>query len=211
MAILIAIVSIAGAVGAWRASVSSIHAAALDQEAVQQLVQVEQRKAALVGQVANDLQLLARYQEHVKSWRLLTAQADRLRDKNEELAQSFEAMAQGELAEARALRPFFEAATPDFGDEKGTVVYDPSFVLRNLEQGDQDLAVLKPEETFEEAHHGHGKVVDLVGVVALFIAAVFLLTVAQFARRGLRGIFAGAGVGVMVVGFAVFAYVETQL
>jgi hypothetical protein len=211
VAVLIAIVSIAGAVGAWRASVSSIHAAALDQEGEQQLVQQEQRKAALVGKVANDLQLLARYQGHVKSWRILSTQADRMRPRNEDLAQSFEAQAQGELSQARALRPFFEAATPDFGDERGTVAYDPAFVLRNLEEGDPDLAVLRPDETFEEAHDAHGKTVDLVGVVALFIASVFMLTVAQFTRRGLRELFAVAGILVMVAGFVLFAVVEATL
>jgi hypothetical protein len=208
VAVLIAVVSIAGAVVAWRASVSSITAAALDQEAEQQLLQQQAREAVLKGQVANDLVVYVRYQEHVKAWRLLSKKADEIRDHNSSLAASFDTQAQGELALARSLRLYFQGGTPDFGDAKGNVVYDATFVLRNVIEGDPQLAVLHPDETFLEAHDVHGKTVNLVAIVALFIAAVFLLTIAQFARRGLRFLFAGAGVLVTTAGFALWAIVE---
>ena len=208
VAALIAIVSIAGAVVAWRASVSSIHAAALDQEAEQQLLQQQQREALLKGQVANDLVVFARYQEHVRAWRLLAAKADDVRKGDPDLANSFDTQAQGELALARTIRPYFQAGTPDFGDASGAVVYDPQFVLRNLVGSDPQLAVLHPEETFEEAHAAHTKVVDLIAIVALLIAAVFLLTLAQFARRRIRMVFAGAGVLVALSGVVLLTLVE---
>jgi hypothetical protein len=211
VAVLIAVVSIAGALVAWRASLASIHAAALDQDAEQQLVQQEQRRAALEGQVANDLQLYGRYQEHIKAWRLLSAQADRIRSHNPDLAITLGAQAQNELGLARTLRPFFQAGLPDFGDDNGTVVYDPQFVLRNLFTGDRELAVLDPDEVFEEADDAHGKTVDLVAIVALLIAAIFLLTLAQFVRSNNRRLLAGAGAVVALAGIVLFVLVELSL
>jgi hypothetical protein len=208
VAVLIALVSISGALVAWRASVSSINAAALDQEAEQQLLQQQQREAVLKGQVANDLIVFSRYQEHVKSWRLLSKKAEQLRPHNPALADSFDTQAQGELALARSFRSYFQAGTPDFGNASGDVAYDPAFVLRNLLQSDPQLAVLHPDTTFEEAHHAHGVTVDLVAIVALLIAAVFLLTLAQFAGVGIRLFFAGIGVVVAVTGLSLWILVE---
>jgi hypothetical protein len=208
VAALIALVSIGGALVAWRASVSSIHGAALDQEAEQQLLQQQERQAVLKGQVANDLVVFARYQEHVKAWRLLSANASRIRSKNPDLANSFDTQAQGELALARSARGFFQAGTPDFGNASGDVTYDPQFVLRNLLGSDPELAVLHPDATFAQAQDAHNKTVDLIAIVALLIAAVFLLTLAQFTGVGIRMFLAGSGALVAVAGLVLWALVE---
>ncbi|HZD17480.1 MAG TPA: hypothetical protein VE669_05010, partial [Actinomycetota bacterium] len=136
IAICIAVVSVLGAVAAWRAAVVSIRASDLNEDGLLALVQKEQVRTQLESTVDEDLRLFAEYQEHIKSWRLLQRDARKMRGSHPDLAESMRAEAQGELAVARALIPFFRGGTPDLGNGKGTVVYDRDFVLRNLQEVD---------------------------------------------------------------------------
>lgn len=211
IAALIAITSILGAVVAWRASVSSTAAGDLDEQATQELVLQEQELASLEGLVANDLRLFGQYQEHILSWRILLKQADTARKDNVALADQLKAEGLGELSLARSLRAFFQGATPTFGDADGKVVYDRDFVLANLKENDQELKVLRPDVTFENAESEHDRTVKLVAVFTLVIVALFFLTIAQFARENVRTIFAIAGVAIAIGGLAGFVIVETGI
>lgn len=206
--ILIAVVSVLGAVVAMRASQLSIRASDLNETGLLQFVQREQELAAAEAAVDEDLRLLAQYQGHIRAWRLLEEDAGRIREDNPELAEALELQAQGELALARSLRPFFQAQLPDFGDREGVVEYDREEALRFLVEGNQRLQDLRPAETLERAREEHGRTVNLVLTVALFIAALVFLTVAQFASRSIRGAFAVGGVVVALAGVVVFVVLE---
>jgi hypothetical protein len=50
--------------------------------------------------------------------------------------------------------------------------------------------------------------VDMIGTGILVAVALLLLTAAQLARRGVRGIFAGAGAATLAVGGVLYVLVE---
>jgi hypothetical protein len=96
---------------------------------------------------------------------------------------------------------------PSFGDENGIVEFDPAVQVRALEDANLDLTGLHPALTFAAAADAHQRSQHLVGIAVLFAASLLFLTLAQVARRGTRGIFAVAGVVVMVASSALFLLV----
>lgn len=194
VAVLIAIVSALGAVAAWRASVLSIQASDLVEDGLLELVQREQLRAQIESKMSEDLRLLAEYQEHLSAWRLLEEDAERVRGRDPQLAETLEAQAQGELALVRALRPFFRSFAPGLGPPRHAIRYDREFIFNQQVEFTPRYTQLRPEATFADARRAHDRNVRLVLVVALFIAGLFFLTLAQFTSVRIRGIFASAGV-----------------
>lgn len=207
IAICIAVVSVLGAVAAWRAAVVSIRASDLNEDGMLALVQKEQVRAQLEALVDEDLRLFAEYQEHIKHWKLLQRDARKVRGRNPELAEALNAEAQGELATARAMIPFFRGGNPGLGGGTGDVAYDREFVLDNLKVFDPVFRELHPEDSFALARQEHARTVQLVLVLALFVAGLFFLTLAQFAREAIRGIFAGAGIVTALVALGLLVVV----
>ncbi len=205
VAILIAVVSILGAVVTARASVLSVTASDDDQLSLQELVQQQQILADIEAQIAQDLRLLGAYQEHILTWRILEEQAKKVR--NPSLRARLESEARTEHSLARTMRASFNF-TPDLGDEDGRVEYDVPFVRRYLHETSVELKDLRPDDTFQEGQELHVQIVRLIGVAALLIASLFFLTLAQFRRRNVRGIFAGSGIGVLLIAIALFVVVE---
>src|SRR5437868_5450272 len=82
-AILVAIPLVAtlAALVAGRAAVKSVRAESYDAEAVQQFTQQQQLTAGDYGQAFQDLRLLPLYQESVRSWRLLSQDAEKTSDR----------------------------------------------------------------------------------------------------------------------------------
>jgi hypothetical protein len=207
--VLIAVVSILGAVVVWRASVDSSDASDLGQQGIQQLILQQQKRGDIEAGVARDFRLFADYQEHVMNWRQLLAQADRAASSQPALAVALREQARRELFEARTIRPLIQPFDrPDFGDASGVVSFDPARQARALEDSDLELTGLRPDLSFEAERAGHRRALHLVGDAVLFAAALLFLTLAQVARRGARGIFAVAGVAVMLVATVLFAIIE---
>jgi hypothetical protein len=206
VALSMALVSALSAIIAWRAAVVSIRASDLNEDGMLELVQREQIEGRLNSLVQQDLRLFVEYQEHVKAWRLLEADAEQVRPQHPDLSADLDAQARSELALARALRPFFRSIAPDLGNRKGDVEFNGDAALEYLTQTDAGLRQLHPEATFDEAEDEHARVVNLVLTAALMIVALLLLTLAQFGARSIRGIFAWAGGVVAVVGATLFAF-----
>jgi hypothetical protein len=204
VAVLIAVVSALGATAAWRSSVVSIRAGDLTEDGLLELVQREQIRAQLESQIDEDLRLLAQYQRHVNAWRLLRADARAERKSDPDLAETLEAQARTEIGLARALAPFFRTTYPGLGEEDGTFVVDRDFLLRQLLEFEGEYTDLKPEATFRESRDTFTTTVNLVLVVALFIASLFFLTLAQFTGERIRGLFAGAGIVVAMTAIGLF-------
>lgn len=211
VAVLIAVASILSAVVAWRASAASRAAGDLDEQGTQEQVLQEQELASIEGLVANDQRLFARYQEHILAWRILQKQSRDTRAGNAALADSLDTEASAQLALARSLRRFFQGATPDFGNEEGIVEYNREFVLRNLRESNAALTELDPEATFLAAAREHDRTIRLVGVFTAVVAALFFLTIAQFAGSAIRGIFALAGAVVGLAGLIMLVLIETRV
>jgi len=206
--VLIAVVSSLGAIVVWRASVESSNASDLSQQGTQQLILQQQTRSSIESGVARDFRLFTEFQEHVMNWRLLLAQADRTAKSDASLAADLRAQARGELSSARHIQPLIQNFDrPTYGDADGVVPFDPARLVNALSESNLELTGLRPDLTFADADEAHHRSLYLVGIAVLVAASLLFLTFAQVARRGARGVFAVAGVVVLVVAGALFVVV----
>lgn len=207
VAILIAAVSVLGAIVAWRASVYSTDASNLDQQATQELVRRQQILASFRGFVSQDRRFHGPYQEHVKAATLLDRESRAVRRRNPVHATELRAQAQEERALARSLAHFFYSQTPDDPTAAGNVAYDAGAGLQYLEEVDAELPMLHPVAVAREARRLHHRTVRLVGVAAVFVVALFFLTLAELTRPAVRPFFAASGSLAFIGGIALFVLV----
>ena len=210
LAVLIGFASVFSAIIAWQASLASIDASRYESLAVQQQARQDQIEREIEGTVEQDQRFVAEYQEHALAARQIQSQADSVRATDSAAADALDVQAQSESAQARALAPFFLGASGITLDEDGTVPYDKDFVQRNLEDADPELRDLRTSNVAEQAKSADDKSIQLVGVAAVIIAALFFLTVAQVSRTRLRvrQAFFVAGGLMVVVGTLLFVLVE---
>jgi hypothetical protein len=202
IALLITAVSILSAVAAWRASVVSGDAGSLDQRATQERVRKQQIEGQLDAVVQQDLRLFPRYLTHLRSYQTLTKRAKAKEDEDALLAGDLRRDAGEELALTRLLYQelYFK---PIFGD----AVYDEAGARAYLRTTDSDLASLDPDKALDLAQEERDRGTTLVGVTALFIGALFFLTLAQVGRRLARKGFALVGLLLMMGASIAFAVV----
>jgi hypothetical protein len=206
--VLIAVVSIIGAVDVWRASVESSDGSDFAQQGTQQLILQQQTRGSIEAGVARDFRLFTQFQEHVMNWRQLLSQADTVASSDPTLAAGLRSQARTELSAARHIRPLMQNFDrPDFGDARGVVQFDPAQQATALEAADLELSGLRPDLSFADADSAHRRALHLVGIAVLFAAALLFLTFAQVARRGARGIFALAGIAAMLAATVLFVVV----
>ena len=208
IALMIAVVSVAGAVVAWRASVAETAAEEMHVRYVQELLQVELRNAYWDGMIDQDLRFFARYQAHLRAYRMLGREAARTEDTVQRAI--LDSQAQAELAMARLEQGYFRAGTPDFGNRDGQVVYDPDYVKNAKTSNDATLLSLHPSDTKDAAERAHTRAWWLDGVFALLILSLFFLTVGSLRRRALDDVWVVAGGAVALSGLIAFIWVMTR-
>jgi hypothetical protein len=210
LALLIGFASIMSAFVAWRASLASIDASRYESLAVQQQARQQQIERELEGLVEQDLRFINSYQEHALAARELNAQAEALRDTDPDAANLLDLQAQGESALARSVIPFFMGASGIALADDGSVPYDRAFVLRNLEQGNIEWRELRVQPAPELAQRADARTIYLIAVAALFVAALFFLTIAQVSRTliRVRQVFFVGGAALALVGMLGFILVE---
>ncbi len=209
LAILIGLASLLSAALAWRASLASIDSSLYQSLSVQQQARVEQIERQLEGIVGQDERFVGAYQEDAVVAHQLAVQADQLRSSDPATADQLDLEAQARLALARSVEPFFQGANVSVADD-GTVAYDHAYVLRNLESINVELRELRTENSGELADRADNRSLNLIGVAALIVAALFLLTIAEVShgRVRLRQAFLVAGAVMVVTGTVAFALVE---
>jgi hypothetical protein len=208
IAVLIALVSILGAVVAFSGTLAEQEARRLDQQGIQDAARQQQIVTDLQATVNADLRYLAPYQEHLKAAQVLDEQATSLDATDPSGAALLRAQAQSERVLARTLQGFFQGALPDPGTTSGTPVkYDAAAALRRLENNNADLHQLRPEATLALAEEKHAQSVDLAGLVTMFIAALLFLTLAQFTRPSVRRLYGVAGVATAIGGVLLWVVV----
>jgi hypothetical protein len=209
VAIIIAAVSILGAVVAWRGALVANSAGVKDQVYIQQLAEQQQSIALLTSRVEEDVRQVGPYAEHVRAAQILETQAVAAQAKYPDLALKLRRDAKSELALAAERRRFITSGQTEItNDPNNPVKYDRDAALKDAEQGDSELQKLHPDVTIATARQLHTKSQYLVALVTLFVAALFFLTLAQFTGRGARRIFAGAGLLVAVVSLSGWIAVE---
>jgi hypothetical protein len=211
LALLIAFGSILSAVVAWRASLASIDASRYASISVQQQARLQQIERDLQGLIAQDLRFVDAFQEHALAARELKAQADEVRPTDPVAADNLDLQAQAELDLTRGVEPFFLGASGPELNEDGTVTYDVAYVLQNLRESNTEWRELSTQRTGELAARADARSVSLIGIAALFVAALFLLTIAQVARpRAQFGrLFFTAGALLIAIG--TFSFVVAEL
>jgi hypothetical protein len=158
--------------------------------------------------VDQDLRFVARVQEHLLSAKHLRAKADELRATDPDRAAALDGQAQDEDALARVAAPFFRAAGGISLGANDVVGYDRAYVQRNLEETDETIRQLRPDDTRAAAATAHVRALDLIGIALILVASLFFLTLAEVGRRRLRVVFAGAGGVAAIVGVVALVVVE---
>jgi hypothetical protein len=202
VALGIVIVSILTATMAWRASVWSERSSNTDELTRQDTVQEQQLRATLSQNVAQDIRVFGRYEEHSLRARELERDARRVR--GSALARELEREAAEQRTLAKALRAYFVAGQPIDALEGDGVEYNPEFTLRTLVANETELETLRPRELREEAREAHLKAVRLTGLAVLFVAALLFLTLAEVTRTAVSRLLAGAGAGVALIALGLF-------
>ncbi|MEP7105643.1 MAG: hypothetical protein ABI838_07335 [Chloroflexota bacterium] len=205
MAVLIAGVSILGALAALHASVIANQATTFDQDELQRLAQQQQTKGNDEARIDEDLRLLVPYREHVRSAELLVGDAAMVRASDPALADTFEQQAQAQRALADNLRSYFFAAPPTGPSDQ--IRYERDFVLRLVLERDRDYQLLRPDATRQQAEAKHGKALHLVTLVTMFALALFFLTLAHVVRRQPH-LFANMGATVVVLAIVFWVVIE---
>lgn len=207
VAILIAVASIAGVLSAWRAAVTAGEASGYQHQGLQHLVHRVQEQNKNESLLDQDRRLESLYEQHVAARRIFLEQESEIGNRAPRLRERLLLRAREHLTVARSLHRFFLTYTPPPPpDEVGDIedVLTERKTSRPLYFED-DLEELRPAHLFAEADDTHMVAQNLSGITAMFAVALFLLTLAELARSGVRRYFAVSGAGAVVIGLAAFA------
>jgi hypothetical protein len=224
--ILILVTAALGALVFWLATVIGGRASVLDQSSTLELVKYQTLLTRDQQLVANDVRLLAPYQEAKVSNILLTEQARHHRD----LAAELRGEARTEKGVVEELLSAF--SIPPTTSADGTVSYpvascressiggttsrraaenacDVLIEAGHLGLNGEDLTQYHPhdESLWEQAKRLHERSVRLVMVAALFATALVLFTLAQLPRGLLRRWTTWLGVATLVAAISLALYV----
>lgn len=195
IALGIVLVSVLGSVMSYRAAVAEQESAKSEHLASQQEIQRESALSTDNQLVDQDLRVFGRLQEHLLLARELRREA---RSAPPAQARALAVQAGQEVALARSEQVFMQGAGLN---ATGSVpVYEARLARQQAITSDQDLERLVPEELAKEARTVHLRSVKLIGLAALFVVALFFLTVAEANLGGLRTMFVLAGIAVALVG-----------
>lgn len=193
ISLLMATVSIISAVVANRAAFWSATAGDLGGQALQEVLETQQIEDDLRASVDADTRLMGRYDAAWRRTSQLQTQAAGLRTTDPETAAELDIDAQGEYGIDVALWRFFQAMFPSF-DTDDQLVFDPDVALALSRAGDVRLAELARSDAAQQARDARDRTTELVAVAAVFVAALFALTVAEVTSGRRRGVAAAAGI-----------------
>ena len=209
VAMLIAAMSVISTIVGWRASLAGIDSADLDRQLVQERMLVEATRLQKEEKIDRDQSLFARYQEHILAEHLLKQDAeDAYRANRPDLGAALDMRAQGELALARSMIPYFRVHDPELTETPGRVEYDAKTQRESMLITNSVLRTVHPEQTERRIEAMHRRTWSLYAVAALFVASVFLLTLAEFGPSPAKMLFYRAGVVAFCGGFAGWGLVE---
>jgi hypothetical protein len=181
IALGIVIVAVLGSIMSYRAAIAEQESARSEHLAAQQEIQREQALSTDNALVDQDLRAFGRLQEHLLLARELRRQAA---NTGGEEAHTLQVQAQQEVALARTEQTFLQGAGLDATGDL------PRYASRLARQQaiatDQDLERLVPHALAQEAKDVHLRSVRMIGLAAMFIVALFFLTLAEANVGGMR-------------------------
>jgi hypothetical protein len=195
IALGIVVVATLGSIMSYRAATAEQESARSEHLAAQQEIQRESALSTDNALVDQDLRVFGRLQEHLLVARELRRQAANAQGAE---AHQLEVQAQQEVALARAGQTFLQGAGFD-ATNLGTPRYAARLARQQAISTDQDLERLVPHELAQDAKKVHLRSVRMIGLAAMFIVALFFLTLAEANIGGLRRGFVVVGAIVAVV------------
>jgi hypothetical protein len=209
VAIWIAIVTVAGAFVAWRASTVGSGAADTDRQGILSAVSRERVQTDHRTRLYNDLRVFTDYIQNREMASLLRQDAGKWTD-----------MGQAEQAEtlSREAGAYEDLADSAYGfldypqyvreDDGGGKTYDAEGYLQAslaIEARTQDL---NPDDDFQEADRLYLQEQRLVGIVIVLAVALLFFTLAQITQSFLRYIFVTIGLFAFLAALAIGALIE---
>lgn len=189
LAWLIVAVSMAGAFASWRAADASEEAGGLRHQASQDQIFQEQYRLNAASLVAEDLRLLAGFEEHFEANQVLFSESRR--SAGTKLGEVLGRAAARELAQWELLAPYFTIPPTLQGSRWN---YTAEANRRNLTRFDPRFVVLDPEGVRQRADENQDEAVGYTRAAILFAAALFFLTVAGLMRARRRRWWALVGI-----------------
>ncbi|MDR7512612.1 MAG: hypothetical protein QN147_11430 [Armatimonadota bacterium] len=212
IALLIACISIAGALAAARAAWEAQDATLLERRHVQALMLKQRRTLDIQSRVDHDHRLAALYTALDIRADGLQRDADRLRATQPDRAATLALQAQEERALRRALFPYFRLDVP-VATEGGLPDHDKAAILQRRLAADSELREIDADiaETAVLLDRAHQRAWLMEACVAILVLSLVFLTLAMAVVGGAhwRGPLVGLGIGFGAMGLAVGLLVET--
>jgi hypothetical protein len=193
IALGIVLVATLGSIMSYRAAVAEQESARSEHLAAQQEIQRESALSTDNQLVDQDIRVFGRLEEHLLLARELRRQAVSAGGAQ---ARSLDVQSQQEIALARAEQPFLQGAGLNATGSLPT--YAARLARQQAIASDQDLERLVPHELAQDAKKVHLRSVKMIGLAAMFIVALFFLTLAEANVGGLRRGFVVVGALVAV-------------
>jgi hypothetical protein len=211
IALLIAFISITGALAAARAAWEAQDATLLERRHVQALMLKQMRTLDIQGRVDHDHRLAALHVALDIRADGLQRDADRLRRAQPDRAAAAALAAQEERALRRALLPYFRLDLPAASDD-GLPDHDKTAILQRRLAADSELREIEADiaETATLVDRAHQRAWLMEACVAILVLSLVFLTLAMAAIGGApwQGPLVGLGIGFGAVGMTVGLLVE---
>lgn len=210
IALLIAGISILGAIAAARAAWAAQEATLVERRHVQALMLRELRLLEIQGQVDHDYRLAGLYASFALGADHLQREAEALRATQPDRAAWFDLRAQEERARRRAIVPFFRVALPS--TTNGIPAYDRDEIVRRRVATNRELREISADirDSGTQLERAHATTWLLEACVAILVFSLLFLTLAMAEVGGQqwRGVLVGLGVGLAFVGLGAGLLVE---
>ncbi len=199
IAIAIALITVIGAIVAWRASMAEGNAS---ESSHRGLIETIKREAA----AATDLRYLYQEADYTLQYIVTQAHIGALQTQAEDIraqggeddATAMEMQAVWEGETAKALEGF-SPMTTNQAYQKADGSLDLDRRLQEIRSDNQDLASLSPSTAFREADRAYLESELLVGSIIGLTASVFFLSMAEVIQRRFRYLFIAMGAGVFAL------------
>jgi hypothetical protein len=199
IAIAIALITVIGAIVAWRASMVEGNASESSHRGLIETIKGEAVAATDLRYLYQEADYTLQHivaQAHIGA---LQSQAEAMRAQGSEddaTAMEMQAVWEGETAKAlEGLSPM----TTNQAYQKADGTLDLDQRLKEIRSENQDLASLDPSTAFREADRAYLESQLLVGSIIGLTASVFFLSMAEVIQRRLRYLFIAMGVGVFAL------------
>jgi hypothetical protein len=200
IASLIALTSVLGAVGAWRASLASAEASDSDRKGFADALAAEQQRTSIHSSLDAEFTRYLRGQ-------LFTALAEELYEQAEDASPADRARLEVEASNYQSLGDLkLETTNPDALRPDGSLDLDRAFEIEWAQQASQND--LDPEPEFAEADELNERSERLVGITALLIAAALFFTFAQVVAGRVFVVYLAGGAAVLILSTVLLVALE---